>query len=380
MKKINAQKLEYLISKHTCKELEENRIGCKEVIVHQGGECVFSGVFGAKSVGGEAVKRGMIYRAASMTKPITAVAVLKLVDKGLLRLDDKVSKYFPKAANLKVAVIEDNRIVSCVPLKREVTIENLLSHTSGIGCAPVSDILGCRNNDLSLDRAIEDILSKPVSFEPDSAQCYGTTEAFDLSAGIVQKVSGSPFDLYLSENVFKPLEMINTTFAPSAEQWANTVAMHNRTEYGKSENSATEKGCVFENFSVCRMPAGAGLVTTADDYIKFADMLCFGGTAKGNKKILSEMAVGQVSSPHIPANFENWCEKWGLGVRIVVSDDYPHGLPVGCFGWSGAYGTHFWVDRKNMISAVMMKNSRYDGGAGNKSACQLEEDVYNSLE
>ena len=380
MKRLDSQKLEFLISKHANLELLQNKIGCKEVIIHQDGKCVYSGVFGTKSVGGEAAKSGLIYRAASMTKPVTAVAVLQLVDKGLLRLDDKISTFFPKAGNLKVAVIEGNRIVSCVPLKREITVENLLSHTSGIGCSPVADILGEKNYNLSLNDAIEDILSKPVSFEPDSTQRYGTTEAFDLAAGIVQKVSGRPFDEYLSENIFKPLEMKNTTFSPTKAQWENLVTMHSRTKDGKSENSATESGCVFENFLCRRMPAGAGLVTTADDYVKFADMLCLGGTSKKKVKVLSEKAVELMATPHTPANFENWCEKWGLSVRIVVSDSYPHGLAVGSFGWSGAYGTHFWVDRENRISAVMMKNSRYDGGAGNESACQLERDVYGSFE
>ena len=72
-------------------------------------------------------------------------------------------------------------------------------------------------------------------------------------------------------------------------------------------------------------------------------------------------------------------ERWGLGMRVITGAGYPHGLGVGCFGWSGAYGTHFWVDPENRISAVMMKNSMYDGGAGNRSACQLERDVTDAL-
>ena len=378
MRKIDAQKLGYLVSKHTNEELAENKIGCKEVIVHQDGKCVYSGVFGNRSVGGEKARSGLIYRAASMTKPVTAVAVLTLVDKGLLRLDDKVSTFFPKAKNLKVAEVKDEKIVAHKKLQKEITVENLLTHTSGVGCSPVVDILGCKNNALPLDDAIEDILSKPLSFEPDSAQCYGTTEAFDLAAGIVQKVSGRPFDVYLKENIFEPLEMINTTFAPTDAQWKNTVSMHNRTDDGKSENAPVISGCVFENFLPARMPAGAGLVTTADDYIKFADALCLGTTKEG-KRFLSGETLALLYTPHLPANFENWCEKWGLAVRIVVDGSYPHGLGVGCFGWSGAYGTHFWVDRENRVCAVMMKNSRYDGGSGNKSACRLERDVCDSL-
>lgn len=379
MKKIDSEKLRFLISENSNAELHENKIGCKEIVIHQSGECVYRDVFKSELFSKTADGQGMIYRAASMTKPITSVAVLQLVDRGLLNLDDKISEFFPKAKDLKVAEVENNKILSLMPLEREITVGNLLSHTSGIGCEPITNIFGCTNNELSLEDAVDDILSKPLAFQPDSSQCYSATESFDIVAGIVQKVSDLRFDEYLTENIFKPLEMINTTFCPTNEQWKNVVAMHKRTEDGKSEISVMPQGCVFDSFKTKRMPAGAGLVTTADDYIKFADMLCFGGTTKENKRVLSEKAVNLMSTPHIPANIENWCEKWGLGVRIVVSNDYPHGLGIGCFGWSGAYGTHFWVDRENQISAVMMKNSCYDGGAGNKSACQLEKDVYDSL-
>ena len=379
MKKIDVQKLEYLISKQTNEELFENRIACKEVIVYQEGRCVFSTVFGTDLFTGTAANKGMIYRAASMTKPITSVAVLQLIDKHLLSLDDKVSKFFPKAKDLKVAKVNDNKIVDYLPCEREITIRNLLSHTSGIGCQPVSDILGVTNNTLSLDEAINDILSKPLSFEPDSSQSYSPTEAFDIAAGIVQIVSDCPFDEYLKKNIFAPLKMVNTTFSPTDLQWKNIVAMHNRTNEGKSEISVRPEGCVFENYLPKRMPAGAGLITTAEDYIKFADMLCFKGTTKDKRRILSENAVNLMASSQIPSSIDMGFEKWGLGVRVVTSKDYPWGLGVGCFGWSGAYGSHFWVDMENRISVVMMKNSLFDGGAGH-SACQLEKAVYQSLE
>ena len=377
VRKIESQKLEFLISKHTNQELHENKIGCKEVIVHQEGECVYSGVFGTSSVGGLVAKKGLIYRAASMTKPITTTAVLQLVDKGLIDLDDKISKFYPKAKDLKVAIIKNEKIVSSVPLENEITVRNLLSHTSGIGSDPITIIFPNTNNTMTLDQAIEDIFTKPILFEPNSSERYSATEAFDIAAGIVQKVSGIPFDKYLKENIFEPLGMENTTFCPTDEQWEKVVAMHNRTENGESENSIRPTGCVFDGFLTKRMPAGAGLVTTADDYIKFADMLCFGGKSKDGKQILSENAVNLMSTPQCDKSLGY--EKWGLGVRVVTSEDYPHGLDIGCFGWSGAYGTHFWVDRKNRISVVMMKNSCYDGGAGNKSACQLERDVSESL-
>ena len=377
MRLIDRRKLEELIMRHAEAELRENRIGCKEVIVHQDGECVYRGVFGAAASGGAAAAPGMIYRAASMTKPVTAAAVLQLADCGLLSPEDKVSKYYPAAADLKVARTDNGRIVSLTPVKNEPTVRDLLCHMSGIGCEPVTLIIPCRNNELSLDEAIEDVLSKPLAFEPGSSECYSATEAFDIAAGIVQKVSGLPFDEYLRKNITGPLGMDDTTFCPTPAQWEKTVAMHSRTADGKSENARMPEGCVFDGFLTRRMPAGAGLVTTADDYIEFADMLCFGGAAKSGKRILSEKAVAMMSSPQCDKSLGY--ENWGIGVRVVTSEEYPHGLLPGCFGWSGAYGTHFWVDRENRVSAVMMKNSLYDGGAGNRSACELEEDVSASL-
>lgn len=379
MRKINAQKLGDLISKHTNEELCGNKVACKEVIVYQDGRCVFSTVFGTDLFDATPARKEMIYRAASMTKPITTVAVLQLLDKHLLSLDDKVSKFFPKAKDLKIAKIEDNEIIDYLPCEKEITIRNLLSHTSGIGCSPVSDILGATNNTLPFDDAIDDILSKPLSFEPDSAQSYSATEAFDIAAGIVQKISDRPFDEYLDTNVFAPLEMVNTTFCPTKAQWKNVVAMHTRTKEGENGIVDRPEGCVFENYISKRMPAGAGLATTAEDYIKFAEMLCAKGKTKEKQRILSENAVELMTSPQIPSSIDMGHEKWGLGVRVVTSNAYPHGLGIGCFGWSGAYGSHFWVDPENRISAVMMKNSKFDGGAGNRSACQLEKDVSDSL-
>lgn len=380
MRKINAQKLEQLISKHTNEELYNNDVACKEVIVNQDGKCVFSAVFGTNLVDGTAAEKGMIYRAASMTKPITAVAVLQLIDKQLLSLDDKISSFFPKAKDLRVAKVIDNQIVDYLPCQREITVRNLLSHTSGIGCSPVSDILNGTNNTMSLDEAIQDILSKPLSFEPDSSQYYSATEAFDIAAGIVQIVSDRTFDEYLKKNIFDPLEMTNTTFSPTEMQWKNVVAMHNRTKEGENTISQRPAGCVFENYLPKRMTAGAGLVTTAEDYIKFADMLCRRGITNKTQRILSENAVALMSSSQVPSSIDIGYESWGLGVRVVATKDYPHGLGVGCFGWSGAYGSHFWVDTENKVTAVMMKNSLHDGGSGNKSACQLEKDVTDSLE
>ena len=374
MKTIDINILSELVASHAREELEKNQIGVKEIIVHQAGRRAYHGIFGAPE---EDREKQLLFRSASMTKPITAAAVAHLADRGLLDLYEPAYRYYPEMKRMQVATVEDGRIVSLRPAKNVIRVADLLCHTSGIGCAPVYEtITGPR---LPLREAVQIIVTHPLSFEPLTAQAYCSSDPFDLAAGIVEQVSGLAFDEYLKRSIFDPLGMADTTFAPTQAQAARMVPMHNRTAEGKSETVPMPEGCVFAEFIPERLLAGGGLAVTAEDYIRFAEMLCHGGVAEDGTRVLSEAAVRAMATDHVPPEVKMGSERWGLGVRVVTGADYPHGLGVGCFGWSGAYGTHFWVDPENKISAVMMKNSLYDGGAGNRSACQLEQDVTASL-
>lgn len=136
-------------------------------------------------------------------------------------------------------------------------------------------------------------------------------------------------------------------------------------------------GCVFDETPCTHFLGGAGLISSLDDYIRFAQMLLRGGEINGNR-ILSENTVKFMSEPQVPESIMHGNERWGLGMRVITSDEYKY-LPKGTFGWSGAYGTHFWVDPVNGITAVYMKNSVYDGGSGAITAANFEKDVFNSL-
>lgn len=371
MKIIDVDALVSLVREHARQELLDNRIGAKEIIVHQNGRRLIHEKFGAVS---ESETR-LIFRAASMTKPITAAAVMQLAERGLLDLNESVSRYYPSMKRMQIAAVENGRIVSLRPAQNDIRVVDLLCHVSGVGCEPVLSALEKSTANLPLSEAVRVIAEQPLSFEPRTAQAYSPTDAFDLAAGIVEQVSGTAFDEYLRRHLFTPLGMIDTTFTPNEEQRARMVPMHNRTEQGLSEIAAMPDRRVFADFIPERMAAGAGLAVTAEDYIRFADMLCLGGVSSDGVRVLSESAVRQMATPCVPKGIKMGSERWGLGMRVVVRDDYPHGLGVGCFGWSGAYGTHFWVDPINRIGVVMMKNSLYDGGAGNRSACELERDV-----
>ena len=380
MKKIDLDKLGRLVLRRADEELSQGRICGKEITVLQDGEMVFHGVFGSASVGGPALRGNMIYRIASMTKPVTAAAVLMLADGGKIDLYAPLSDYYPEASSLMVAEVKDGRIVSLRAAENPIRVIDLLSHTSGIGCSPVLETLTESDARLPLGEAVKKILALPLSFEPRTWQAYSPSAAFDVAAGIVAIASDMPYAEFLKKKIFDPLGMADTGFALSPEQWRRTVAIYDRDADGRGFDSATVEGCVFEDFLPERSSAGAGLASTASDFSVFAETLRLGGVSPSGVRILSEEAVRLMRTPNVPESIPMGYERWGLGVRVIVDSRYPHGLCPGCFGWSGAYGTHFWVDPENRITAVMMKNSRYDGGAGNMSACGLERDVYDSAE
>ena len=149
--------------------------------------------------------------------------------------------------------------------------------------------------------------------------------------------------------------------------------MHTRTN-GESVAFEMPKDCIFETIPVTHYLSGAGLASTLHDYCNFAKMLLHRGQAE-DKRILKEETVRMMGTPHV---YKRATESWGLGVRVITGNSYPY-LPEGSFGWSGAYGSHFWIDPTNQIFAILMKNSKIDGGAGNESARNFEQAVYTAL-
>ena len=145
---------------------------------------------------------------------------------------------------------------------------------------------------------------------------------------------------------------------------------------GKAQVAQTTEGCVFGNYPTTHALAGAGLVSTIDDYKNFVTMLLDGGVFKG-RRILSQEMIDQMATPQIKDPIQKGRSLWGLGVRVIV--DEKDILPLGTFGWSGAYGTHFWIDPENNILAIYMKNSRFDGGSHAVTGRNFELDVYSAL-
>ncbi|MBQ9734906.1 MAG: beta-lactamase family protein [Clostridia bacterium] len=339
-------------------DIENQNVYGSSYIVKQNGKTLFKRHFGVTGENKKAVDDKTLYRLCSMTKPVTAFATLLLVDRNQITLDDKIKKYLPQFKDERVKIV------------------HLLSHTSGI----------CDYSDLPPETVTEKALStvndtvelfmdKDLLFAPLSTDRYSGTVAFDFLVAIIEKVTGEEYTEFLKREVFIPCGMNDSGFIPTKEQWSRFIDVNGKVD-GKCVKINMKENCVFEKFPCTHTLGGAGLFSSLDDYSKFAEMLLNGGVTADGKRLLKKEVLDLMSTPVI--DIENDWVSWGLGVRVVTDKDYPY-LPTGIYGWSGAYGSHFWVDPENKITAVFMKNAGYDGGAGNKSSLRFEQAVKDSL-
>ena len=367
MKKIQKELLASLIEKRAKSDLAKCNIGGAEIQVFQDGELVYKKRFGAADLKEKELSDRTLFRLASMTKPITAAAAMILVDRGLLSLSDRVDRFYPAFSDMAVFGSDEKNAVG-------ITVEHLLTHTSGIGSgeAWVESCKSLTDGDKSCVESFISFLSRqPLSFLPGTKQEYSGIGAFSVLTGIIQKITAMPYPDFLKKEIFEPCGMTDTTFTPTEEEWANLIAMHAKSD-GKSTVGTTFDGCIFESFPPESYLGGAGLVSTADDYMRFAKMLLAGGISDG-RRILSEAAVCEIKRPRFEMSDEEW---WGLGVRVVTRSNP---IPIGSYGWSGAYGTHCFIDPENKIIGIYMKNSRHDGGSGAVTSKNLEIDICASL-
>lgn len=286
---------------------------------------------------------------ASMTKPVTGVAVLMLQDEGKLKVSDPVAKYIPEFANLKTP--------SGKPAN--LTIAQIMTHTSGLGEAPREAGAKAR----TLAELVPLFANVPMQFEPGSKWSY-CQSGINTAGRIVEVVSGMPFDAFLQKRLFDPLGMKNTTFYPVRKPAAELV-----TAYRKDPKSgALEATPPRPDFGAeGRPPLGnGGLFSTAPDYMRFGQMLLAGGTLEG-KRYLSPEAMKfltTVQTGDLPTGFFQSAEYgnrganygWGIGTCILRE---PHPgvaemLSPGTFGHGGAWGTQAWMDPVRGVAFILM--------------------------
>ena len=321
-----------------------------------------------------------LFRLASLTKPITSVAAMMLVEDGKLRLNDPLSKYVPEFQ--KPMVLARNPLLlgppSCwsSPAPREITIGDLLTHTSGLsyrfwGRQPLSALYrmgGVSDGLVHPTRTSADnvrrLANQPLLFAPGSAWEYGLST--DVLGVVVETVSGQDLATFFDERIFGPLKMHDTFFLVPQAKRDRLAPLYARSLDGKLQRVGDESLMLGELALSANYPCekdgkyfsgGSGLVSTASDYARFLQMLLNGGELDGVRLLRTE-TVQSMTSNQIGARYNYVPEYgdgfgYGFGVRTAASSTRD-AASVGSYSWGGVFNTYFWVDPKKELIGVLM--------------------------
>ena len=329
-----------------------------------------------------------IFNIASMTKPVTSVAIMMLIEQGKLKLDDPVSKYLTGFDHLQVITKfnEADGTVETRPAKRVMTIRHLLTHTSGIGYAFSNPIVArLQQGTQKMEWEI------PLLSEPGEKWNYSaSTRVLGL---VVEKITGTTLEEYYQEHIFKPLGMVDTSFAVAADKQSRVSAVASRV------GTALQQQARGQIASTAKPPyrGDGGLYSTAHDYGLFIRMLLNGGQL-GPARILSAHSVQlmgqnqmgavfvteqQVGLPALTKPFPLGAgrDKFGLGFQITAqSDDTLKYRSAGSMSWAGLFNTEFWIDPKMHVGGILLMQYLpfYDDGAI-RTLQKYEETVYRGL-
>jgi CubicO group peptidase (beta-lactamase class C family) len=343
------------------REIDKGTLPGATVMVARRGQIGWFEALGKQGPGTSApMAMDTIFRIFSMTKPIVSVGIMMLIEDGHFLLSDPVAKFIPEFADQKVGV-ENNGKLELVPLKRPMTVQDLLRHTSGITYDHTGNSLvqqmyqqsRMRSRKITNAEHAALVASMPLMCQPGAEWNY--SRSTDILGRIIEVVSGKPLSAFLTERILAPLQMAETAFQ-TGEENAGRLAEPFPTDPWNGEK--------VQLFNVLEKPVmesgGGGLVSTTMDYARFSQMLLNGGVLDGNRivgrKTLQLMASDhlgpgvKVSSPLMPAG-----HGFGLGFAVRTHEGMaPFPGSLGQFFWSGMAGTFFWIDPKEDMFAVFM--------------------------
>jgi CubicO group peptidase (beta-lactamase class C family) len=366
--------------------VDMHQVGGIVTLVARDGKTVDLQAFGNQDVEAKTpMKTDSIFRIASMSKPITSVAVMMLIEEGKLALTDPVSRFISAFRDMKVLTRgAQGAEPTLQPARRQITIRDLLTHRSGLTYGFLDGTQvgnayreGAVNDGLTVVEVpladnVERLAKAPLVSQPGAEWHYSLST--DVLGRVVELAAGMPFDTFLSQRIFGPLHMTDTSFVVPEAKSSRFV-----TVYTADGNGGVRPMKDPETFGNTRMSpvesykpgkkyfsGGAGLTSTAQDYSRFAQMLLNGGALDG-VRLLGPKTVELMTTSHtLDLNLANTPvlgpgAEWGLGFKIT-SDLGATQLPgsLGMYGWSGIYGTFFWVDPKEKLVGVLMVQ-RYPG-------------------
>jgi CubicO group peptidase (beta-lactamase class C family) len=343
-------------------------------LVWRNGQVADVTVVGKRDIAaGAPMRRDTLFRIASMTKPITSVAALMLVEEGKLKLDDPITKWMPEFKDMKVLKDAQGPVEDTYPAPRDITVDDLMTHRSGFAygftsVGPIAfayqkalgDVL---NTDLEPDAWLKALSTLPLSYPPGDRLHY--SHSTDVLGFLVGRVAGKPFRDVLFEKIFKPLGMVDTDFYIPPEKRDRAAVVY-RLEEDMSLSPVPFKR---HDTPPAYCGGGGGLVSTADDYLKFARMMLGKGEVDGVRLLKPETVELMVANRLTDAQREIpflgmpfWAgQGFGLGVSVVMDQEKQAWMGPstnGAFGWPGAFGTWWSADpAENLIMIYLVQNS-----------------------
>lgn len=357
----------------------------------------FVEALGVKTIGGsDAVRADTIFRIASMTKPVTAVAAMILVEECKLRLDEPLDKWLPELSDRRVLKRVDGPIDETVPVRRSLTLRDLLTFRAGYGFivaapqdAPIQKALaeaGLAPGPTLAAIAPNEYMARlgriPLAYQPGEQWLYHTCS--DILGVLIARVTGQPLEAFFRERIFVPLGMSDTSFSVPAAKLDRLATCYQVNARGAFE--------VFDGVDTSRWSrppvfaaGGGGLVSTVDDFLAFGQMMLNFGRL-GRERILSRpsveaMITDQLTAEQRAANdaFFDGNRSWGFGVSMVVKRDSGTAVP-GRFGWEGGYGTSWASDPKEGLVGILLTQVLWSSPQGPRVYHDFWTSVYQTID
>ena len=324
-----------------------------------------------------------LFRIYSMTRPITSLAALMLREEGHFELDDPISRWIPAFADQRVFVDPDEPDLERTrPRRGEITVEDLLRHTSGLGSRS-SEIYRreeVRSRAIPLTEMVERAARVPLFEDPTTRWRYGISTT--VLGRLVEIWSGMPLDRYMRTRIFEPLGMTDAGF------WVDPARVHRLATVYRPDGEGRLRPFQREEIPFTERPAllegGVGLVTSTRDLLRFSQLFLDEGVVDGTRLIEAEtvelMTTNRVPEALLPIGFSRpmWGAGWGLGFAVVLDGSrYDHPMTDGEFWWDGSAGTRFWIDpRRDMITVI---NAQVSPANGNGFRQEFKRRVYEAL-
>ena len=335
------------------------------VMIGRKGQIPYLSAVGYRDVAGkDAMETDDIFRMASMTKPIVSVGIMMLYEEGHFLLDDPISKFAPEFTEMQVfdGWEEDKEKYKTVPAETPITFRQLLTHTSGIGYPFVNRDLGIiaqkkgliqgySVQDVSLKENMKILSEMPLVHQPGAQWTYGLST--DLLGYLIEQISGQPLDRYLQERIFEPLAMEDTRFYMEEAKADRLVKLYYHNETGAYQPNPDPTANYPYTGAKSYFSGGAGLVSTAEDYSKFLQMLLNKGAYREQillgRKTVELMTMDQIHG------LKGGPTEFGLGFAITTQKGAAERLSSpGNYRWGGIFGTDFWVDPEEELYGIIL--------------------------